>query len=319
MIGADALDPDGVVSGWVAHGNGAPRAPIGVAADGLVEIDLERDGPHALVVGTTGAGKSELLRTMVVALAARCRPDDVSFVLVDYKGGSAFDACADLPHVVGVLTDLDEQLAGRALRSLDAELKRRERLLREADAADLAAYRSTGTPVALARLVVVVDEFASLAAELPEFLTALVAVAQRGRSLGVHLVLASQRAAGALRDDIRANTNCRIALRVHTAAESIDVIGAPDASSIPRRRPGQACLRLGPGELVILQTALVSRASPPAAPSGRRGVGPRRRPTGSARRRDRSCPLGGRDRRGRPASRCSRRRTAHGAIRCRPE
>jgi S-DNA-T family DNA segregation ATPase FtsK/SpoIIIE len=102
LIGADALEPDGVVAGWVAHGRGGPRAPIGVAADGLVEIDLERDGPHALVVGTTGAGKSELLRTLVVALAARCRPDDVSFVLIDYKGGSAFDACADLPHVVGV-------------------------------------------------------------------------------------------------------------------------------------------------------------------------------------------------------------------------
>jgi S-DNA-T family DNA segregation ATPase FtsK/SpoIIIE len=263
LIGAEALEPDGVVTAWAAHRHDGPRAPIGVAADGVVEIDLERDGPHTLVVGTTGAGKSELLRTLVVALAARCRPDDVSFVLIDYKGGSAFDACADLPHVVGVLTDLDDHLAGRALRSLDAELKRRERLLRDADAVDLAAYRAAGAAVGLARLVVVVDEFASLAAELPEFLTALVGVAQRGRSLGVHLVLASQRAAGALRDDIRANTNCRVALRMHTAAESIDVIGAPDAASIPRRRPGQACVRLGPGELVTLQTALVSRAGPP--------------------------------------------------------
>ncbi|MDQ1425644.1 MAG: segregation ATPase FtsK/SpoIIIE, family, partial [Acidimicrobiaceae bacterium] len=264
LIGAVALEPEGVIAGWAAHEHAGPRAPIGVASDGIVDIDLERDGPHALVIGTTGSGKSELLRTLVVALASRCRPDDVSFVLIDYKGGSAFDACANLPHVVGVLTDLDEHLAGRALRSLDAELKRRERLLRDADASDLAAYRATAAPVRLARLVVVVDEFASLAAELPEFLTALVGVAQRGRSLGVHLVLASQRAAGALRDDIRANTNCRIALRVHTVAESIDVIGAPDASNIPRHRPGQACLRLGPDELVTLQTALVSRASPPA-------------------------------------------------------
>src|SRR4029077_6879119 len=107
---------------------------------------------------------------LVVALAARYPPGDVSFVLIDYKGGSAFDACAELHHVVGVLTDLDDHLAGRALRSLEAELKRRERLLRELDATDLAAYRGAAPPVPLARLVVVVDEFASLAAELPEFL-----------------------------------------------------------------------------------------------------------------------------------------------------
>ena len=108
----------------------APAAPLGLAADGVVEIDLVRDGPHALVAGTTGAGKSELLRTLVVSLAPRCSPDHLTFVLVDYKGGATFDACADLPHTVGLVTDLDDRLAERALTSLEAELRRRERILR---------------------------------------------------------------------------------------------------------------------------------------------------------------------------------------------
>ena len=235
---------------------------MAVAADGPVEIDLVRDGPHALVAGTTGSGKSELLRSLVAGLAVSTGPDELSFVLVDYKGGSAFDACARLPHVVGLVTDLDEELAERALRSLDAELHRRERILRDAGAADLATYRAQPGRPALARLVVVVDEFATLATDLPGFVTSLVGVAQRGRSLGVHLVLATQRPAGAVSDDIRANTNLRLALRVQDGADSSDVIGAPAAATLPRHRPGRALIRFGPGELVPVQIAAVTR--PPA-------------------------------------------------------
>src|SRR3990170_7436701 len=106
-------------------------APIGEAADGRIEIDLCRDGPHTLIGGTTGAGKSELLRSLLVSLAVASPPELLSFVLVDYKGGAAFDACGSLPHVAGLVTDLDDRLAPRALRSLDAELHRRERLFRE--------------------------------------------------------------------------------------------------------------------------------------------------------------------------------------------
>src|SRR5690606_24519484 len=130
------------------------------------------------------------------------------FVLVDYKGGSAFDDCARLPHVVGMVTDLDEHLGERALRSLEAELTHRERLLRQAASPDLPAYLKAGAPLGpLPRLVVVVDEFATLANELPDFLGALVGVAQRGRSLGVHLILATQRPQGAVNANIKANTN----------------------------------------------------------------------------------------------------------------
>ena len=113
--------------------------PIGIGVDGVVEIDLDRDGPHALIAGTTGSGKSELLRTLVVGLARRHTPDEMVFVLVDYKGGSAFDDCARLPHCVGLVTDLDEHLGARALRSLEAELQYRER----ADRAGAPALRDS--------------------------------------------------------------------------------------------------------------------------------------------------------------------------------
>ncbi len=244
---------------WLAAGaDPAPLALLAAAADGPVEIDLVADGPHALVAGTTGSGKSELLRTLIAALAVGAGPDLLSFILIDYKGGSAFDACAQLPHVVGVVTDLDERLGERALRSLHAELRRRERLLRGAGAADLTAYRARAEGPKLSRLVVVVDEFATLAVDLPDFVRSLVGVAQRGRSLGVHLVLATQRPAGAVSDDIRANTNLRIALRVLDGADSTDVIGEPTAAALPRHRPGRGLVRFGAGEVLAVQIAAVT-------------------------------------------------------------
>ena len=248
-----------------ARGASGIAAPIGADGGGPVEIDLVADGPHVLVGGTTGSGKSELLRTLVTGLALSADPEQVAFVLVDYKGGAAFDRCADMPHVAGMVTDLDDRLAERALVCLEAELRYREERLRAAGVDDLSAFRgrgSGGDP--LPRLVIVVDEFATLAAELPEFLDSLVGVAQRGRSLGVHMVLATQRPAGVVTDDIRANTSCRIALRVTDRHDSNDVIGAPDAAAIPRRRPGRALARFGPGELVAFQTALVTGVTPPA-------------------------------------------------------
>ena len=232
----------------------APVARIGMSADGVVDIDLVRDGPHGLVAGTTGSGKSELLRTLVVSLAAWTSPDHVSMILVDYKGGSTFDACARLPHTVGVVTDLDDGLAERVLVSLDAEVRRRERLLRAAGVDDLAAYRGA-VAQPLPRLVVVIDEFASLAKELPDFLGALVSIAQRGRSLGIHLLLATQRPAGVVTDDIRANTNLRIALRLQDRADAHDVVGDPAPSRFAAGTPGRAVLRLGPDELIVFQTA----------------------------------------------------------------
>jgi len=232
--------------------------PLGVGPDGPFVVDLERDGPHALIAGTTGAGKSELLRSLVAGLAATATPERVNFVFIDYKGGSAFDRCAELPHVVGLVTDLDDDLAERALVCLHAELAHRERELRAAGVADLRDHRRLPGVPPIPSLVVCIDEFAALAAELPQFLASLVGIAQRGRSLGVHLVLATQRPAGVVNDDIRANTNLRIALRVQDRQDSLDVIEVADAALLPRERPGRALVRLGPGEVVEVQTALAT-------------------------------------------------------------
>ena len=234
--------------------------PIGVTADGPLLVDLVADGPHALLGGTTGAGKSELLRTLVASLAASVSPEVLNFVLVDYKGGSAFDACAALPHTVGVVTDLDEHLARRALICLEAELRYREERLRSAAVSDIISFPQTGTHP-LPRLLVVVDEFAALAMELPDFMDSLVGIAQRGRSLGVHLLLATQRPNGVISDNIKANTNLRVALRVQDLADSVDVIGSGAAAEIGRAQPGRGLARRGPGDVIAFQTALVTGSS----------------------------------------------------------
>ena len=239
------------------------RAVLGVTADGPFDIDLRHDGPHILVGGTTGAGKSELLRTLITSLAVVNAPDQLGFVLVDYKGGAAFDACAELPHTLGLVTDLDPQLAERALRSMQAELTRREMILRSVGAKDLDDYQrlaGSGHPI-LPRLVLVIDEFRMLAEELPAFIDGLVRIAAVGRSLGVHLVLATQRPAGIVSADIAANVNLRIALRVRDERDSEDVIEARDAATISSRTPGRAFARSGANPLVSFQTARVAGAA----------------------------------------------------------
>ncbi|GAB3434693.1 FtsK/SpoIIIE domain-containing protein [Phycicoccus ginsengisoli] len=241
--------------------------PVGAGPDGPMVLDLAADGPHVLVGGTTGAGKSELLRTLVASLALHHRPDRLSFVLVDYKGGAAFRECAGLPHVSGVVTDLDEHLADRALVSLTAELKRRERVLRAVGVPDFAAYQRhpASQRESLARLVVVVDEFRALADELPAFVDGMVRFAALGRSLGVHVVLATQRPAGVVTADIKANVNLRIALRVRDPAESDDIVGTPDAARIAPTTPGRALCSIAGAPPVEFQAAHV--AGPPPAPA----------------------------------------------------
>ncbi|MDX3854570.1 FtsK/SpoIIIE domain-containing protein [Streptomyces sp. AK02-01A] len=204
---------------------------------------------------------------MVATLAVVNRPDEMTFVLVDYKGGSAFAECADLPHTVGLVTDLDTHLVERALVSLGAELRRRETLLAKASAKDIEDYldkRARGGDVLppLPRLLLVIDEFASMARELPDFISGLVNIAQRGRSLGIHLVLATQRPSGAVTSDIRANTNLRIALRTTDTSESRDIIDATEAGEISPANPGRAYARLGPSALLPFQAGRVGGRRP---------------------------------------------------------
>ncbi|MEV6341908.1 FtsK/SpoIIIE domain-containing protein [Actinoplanes sp. NPDC051851] len=260
VLDLDPPSPQAIVARWGIEGR-TTAAVIGESFDGPFAIDLRRDGPHGLIAGTTGAGKSELLQTIVAALAVANRPDAMTFVLVDYKGGSAFGSCVDLPHTVGMVTDLDEHLVRRALESLSAELRRREHLLAAAGAKDIEDYtRGAATApgrAPLPRLLIVIDEFASMARDLPDFVTGVVNIAQRGRSLGIHLILATQRPGGVVSPEIRANTNLRIALRVTDVAESQDVINAPDSARISKSTPGRAFARLGHASLVPFQTSRV--------------------------------------------------------------
>ncbi|MFN8016295.1 MAG: FtsK/SpoIIIE domain-containing protein, partial [Acidimicrobiia bacterium] len=231
------------------------QAILGVTTDGVMRIDMRRDGPHALVAGTTGSGKSELLQTFVASIAANYSPQKVNFLFVDYKGGSAFAECSTIPHSVGMVTDLDEYLAQRVLISLNAELKRREALLREYGVKDLVVFEKRFPNECPPSLLIVIDEFAALVREVPDFVEGVVDIAQRGRSLGLHLILATQRPAGVVNDNIRANTNLRIALRIADTGDSNDVIGTDEAARIPRTIPGRAFVRMGPSDLQAFQTA----------------------------------------------------------------
>ena len=252
------------------------RAVLGVTERELFEVDLDDDGPHALIAGTTGSGKSELLRTLIASMAVGVDPEHLTFALVDYKGGGALDECAWLPHVVGLVTDLDEQLGERALRCLEAELRYREHALRSVGMSHVRDYqrlRDTQRPdlEPMPRLVVVIDEFATLVKALPEFVDALVSVAQRGRSLGMHLIMATQRPSGSVSDAIKNNVKLRLALRLESAADSQDVIDSPAAASIGSRQWGRGFYRVSASEVLPVQTALSTGVTPPAAAAG--GVG----------------------------------------------
>ncbi|WP_223694328.1 FtsK/SpoIIIE domain-containing protein [Leifsonia poae] len=255
---------DSLLSGWTVgteRESGGLAAIVGQGSGGPVEIDLRTHGPHALVGGTTGAGKSEFLQSWMLSLASNHAPDRLTFLLVDYKGGAAFADCVDLPHTVGLVTDLDTHLVRRALTSLRAELRYREELLAEKSAKDLAALERRADLDAPPSLVIVIDEFAALVKEIPEFVDGVIDVAQRGRSLGLHLVMATQRPAGVITDNLRANTNLRVALRMADLADSTDVIGVADAAEFSPAIPGRAAVKVGAGRLTHLQTGYLGGRS----------------------------------------------------------
>ena len=303
VLDPGALEPDAVAAVWQSardEGGLAPAAAVvGTGRDGPLHVDLVRDGPHVLVGGTTGSGKSEFLRTLVAGLALSSSPRDLNLVLVDFKGGAAFGACAGVPHVVGLVTDLDDHLASRALVSLRAELRRRELLLVDQGVQDVDDYARTpgARSHPLPRLVVVVDELRTLVDEVPEFVSGLVRLAAQGRSLGVHLVLATQRPAGAVTAEVQANVSLRVAFRVRDRTESVAIVEDGAAADIHPSTPGRAVLRGADGVLQTFQAAILATSTPPerhdelvvVAPGGPGGPeSPSPAPTTEAERRQRA-------------------------------
>ncbi|MCB5292638.1 FtsK/SpoIIIE domain-containing protein [Arthrobacter sp. SO3] len=249
-----------IASRWAesAHAGGL-AVPVGTGKSGTLRLDLQADGPHFLVAGTTGSGKSEFLRTLAAALAAAHSPDRVNLLFIDFKGGSGLRPLAGLVHCVGLLTDLDVKEVARTLVSLGAEVRRREGLLASYQAADLTAYESVdpgGPP--LPHLVIIIDEFRMLVDEEPEALAELMRIAAIGRSLGIHLIMATQRPQGAVSADIRANVTSCIALRVQSELESLDIINSRLAADIPITSPGRAYLVRGNEAPEEFQTATVA-------------------------------------------------------------
>ncbi|MCR2816980.1 FtsK/SpoIIIE domain-containing protein [Microbacterium jiangjiandongii] len=267
LIGKEmATAPGAVVDRWEQNGSilsAATRAPatpklraiVGQAGSGAMHLDLRAQGPHALVGGTTGSGKSEFLQAWVLGMAAEYSPQRVTFLFVDYKGGAAFAECTALPHCVGLVTDLSPHLVRRALVSLRAELHHRETLFTRKKAKDILELEKRGDPDTPPALVIVIDEFAALVNEVPDFVDGVVDVAQRGRSLGIHLIMATQRPAGVIKDNLRANTNMRVALRMADEVDSDDVIGTKDAAGFDPAIPGRGAAKTGPGRLTVFQSA----------------------------------------------------------------
>ncbi|MEU1370283.1 type VII secretion protein EccCa [Streptomyces sp. NPDC005803] len=268
------------------------RVPIGVGEDGLpVMLDLKEAaqdgmGPHGLCVGATGSGKSELLRTLVLGLAVTHPSETLNFVLADFKGGATFSGMSRLPHVAAVITNLADDLAlvdrmGDAIRG---ELQRRQELLRSAggyaNIHDYERARAAGAALEpLASLVLVIDEFSELLTAKPDFIDMFIQIGRIGRSLGVHLLLASQRLEEGRLRGLDTYLSYRIGLRTFSAAESRTVLGVPDAYHLPSV-PGSGCLACGTGEMTRFKAAYVSgayRTGPPGpatgqAPAGRRAA-----------------------------------------------
>ncbi len=228
------------------------RLPLGLGDGGPLVLDLTEaaeggDGPHGLVIGSTGSGKSELLRTLVVAAATRSGPEQLSILLIDYKGGAAFGDLTDLPHLAGLATNLsdDPLAADRLATALRAESRRRQQLLRAARAPDLAAYRRVRATrpelPALPRLLVVIDEYAELVEQSPEALDALTSLGRVGRSLGVHLLLSSQRLDDGKLRGLDAHLRYRVCLRTLDAGDSQSMLGSRAALELPAE-PGWAWL-----------------------------------------------------------------------------
>lgn len=240
-------------------------APLGVSKTGVVSLDLhdKAHGPHGLVAGTTGSGKSEILQTYVLAMATLYHPYEVSFVIIDFKGGGMANQFKGLPHLLGAITNIDDKAINRSLKSIKAELQKRQRYFADADVNHIdkyiLKYKKGEVLEPLPHLIIIVDEFAELKAEHPEFMKELISAARIGRSLGVHLILATQKPSGQVNEQIWSNSRFKLCLKVQSQEDSNEVLKSPLAAEI--KEPGRAYLQVGNNEIFELFQSAYSGAS----------------------------------------------------------
>ena len=240
-------------------------APIGVSKTGIVALDLhdKAHGPHGLVAGTTGSGKSEILQTYILAMTTLFHPYEVGFVIIDFKGGGMVNQFRELPHLLGAITNIDGKAINRSLKSIKAELQKRQRLFAEADVNHIdkyiKKYKAGDVSIPLPHLIIIVDEFAELKAEQPEFMKELISAARIGRSLGVHLILATQKPSGQVNEQIWSNSRFKLCLKVQSQEDSNEVLKSPLAAEI--KEPGRAYLQVGNNEIFELFQSAYSGAS----------------------------------------------------------
>lgn len=232
-------------------------APLGVNSSGeILELNLHEKfhGPHGLVAGTTGSGKSEIIQSYIISLAINYHPYDVSFILIDYKGGGMANLFSDLPHLIGTITNLDGNLVNRSLSLIKSELKRRQRIFSKYDVNHINGYKmlekQNSELEPLPHLIIIADEFAELKTDQPEFMKELVSTARIGRSLGVHLILATQKPTGVVDSQIWSNSKFKLCLKVQDASDSNELLKKPDAASIVE--PGRAYFQVGNNEIYQL-------------------------------------------------------------------
>lgn len=240
-------------------------APLGVnAKDEIVYLNLHEKahGPHGLVAGTTGSGKSEILQTFILSAATLFHPYEISFVIIDFKGGGMVNQFRELPHLIGAITNIDGREIDRSLKSIKAELLKRQALFAQINVNHIdkyiKAYKEGKAETALPHLIIIVDEFAELKAEQPEFMKELISAARIGRSLGVHLILATQKPAGQVNDQIWSNSKFKLCLKVQDKEDSNEVLKSPLAAEI--KEPGRAYLQVGNNEIFELFQSAYSGA-----------------------------------------------------------
>ncbi|MCM1135540.1 MAG: type VII secretion protein EssC [Clostridium sp.] len=226
------------------------KVPLGLGAGGrIVSLDVHEKfhGPHGLIAGTTGSGKSELLQTYLLSIAVNFSPEDVNFFMIDYKGGGTGNLLKGLPHCAGVISNLSGKQIKRAMSAIASENRRRQKLFNDFQVNHIDGYtklcREGKASYAIPHLLLVVDEFAELKKEEPEFMQEIVSLAQVGRSLGVHLILATQKPAGTVDDKIWSNARFRLCLRVQDRQDSLDMLHSGDAAMLTA--PGQCYLQIG--------------------------------------------------------------------------